>query len=149
MKKLILLVMLSGLLLAGFAQSNTTETSSTQPVKQEKTLKDVQPQCQLGDLAEHKVTREQILEQPYLKVVPEMEEPFKMGITSFRVIIVVTGGYEQAPILCEGNKLNEKVIEKISKLPAGSMVIFEDIRASSKAVIRNLDEVAYRIIEKE
>ncbi len=144
MEKLFLTLVFSGLLLASFAQSNTS--NSGQPTQQEVQMNNVNPQCQLGDLTEHKVTKEQILEQPFLKVVPEMNEPFKMEITSFRVVFVI-GGFEDPSMLCQGNQLSEKVKEKIAKLPVGSLMYFEDINAKSKACTRKLDEVTYRIVE--
>lgn len=144
MEKLLLTLILSGILFASFAQNNAS--NSRQAAQQEVQMNNVNPQCQLGDLAEHKVTIKQILEQPFLKVVPAMDDPFKMEISSFRVIIVMHG-MEEPTRSCEGNQLNEKVKERISKLPAGSLVIFEDIKATSKACTRLLDEVTYRIVE--
>lgn len=144
MEKLLLTLILSGILFASFAQNNAS--NSRQAAQQEVQMNNVNPQCQLGDLAEHKVTIKQILEQPFLKVVPNLDDPFKMEISSFRVIIVMHG-MEEPTRSCEGNQLNEKVKERISKLPAGSLVIFEDIKATSKACTRFLDEVTYRIVE--
>lgn len=144
MEKLLLTLILSGILFASFAQNDAT--NSGQAAQQEVQMNNVNPQCQLGDLAEHKVTIKQILEQPFLKVVPDLDDPFKMEISSFRVIIVMHG-MEEPTRLCEGNQLSEKVKERISKLPAGSLVIFEDIKATSKACTRLLDEVTYRIVE--
>lgn len=144
MEKLLLTLILSGILFASFAQNDAN--NSGQAAQQEVQMNNVNPQCQLGDLAEHKVTIKQILEQPFLKVVPDLDDPFKMEISSFRVIIVMHG-MEEPTRSCEGNQLNEKVKERISKLPAGSLVIFEDIKATSKACTRFLDEVTYRIVE--
>ncbi|MCQ2277633.1 MAG: hypothetical protein MJZ87_11935 [Bacteroidales bacterium] len=144
MEKLLLTLILSGILFASFAQNDAN--NSGQAAQQEVQMNNVNPQCQLGDLAEHKVTIKQILEQPFLKVVPNLDDPFKMEISSFRVIIVMHG-MEEPTRSCEGNQLNEKVKERISKLPAGSLVIFEDIKATSKACTRFLDEVTYRIVE--
>ena len=144
MEKLLLTLILSGILFASFAQNDAN--NSGQAAQQEVQMNNVNPQCQLGDLAEHTVTIKQILEQPFLKVVPNLDDPFKMEISSFRVIIVMHG-MEEPTRSCEGNQLNEKVKERISKLPAGSLVIFEDIKATSKACTRFLDEVTYRIVE--
>lgn len=144
MEKLFLTLILSGILFASFAQNNAS--NSRQAAQQEVQMNNVNPQCQLGDLAEHKVTKEQILEQPFLKVVPAMEDPYKMEVESFQIIIVVKGE-ERAPISILGNQISEKVKEKILQLPAGSLVVFENIKASSKACTRHLDEVTYRIVE--
>lgn len=132
MEKLLLTLILSGILFASFAQNDAT--NSGQAAQQEVQMNNVNPQCQLGDLAEHKVTIKQILEQPFLKVVPDLDDPFKMEISSFRVIIVMHG-MEEPTRSCEGNQLNEKVKERISKLPAGSLVIFEDIKATSRRAL--------------
>lgn len=146
MEKLLFTLMLSSILFVSFAQDNTTKSNISQPAQQKIQMSDVSPQCQIGDLMEHKVTKVQILEQPYLKVVPEMNEPFKMEVTSFRVVFV-TRGLEDPPILCQGNQLSEKVKDKIAKLPAGALMYIEDINAKSKACIRKLDEVSYKIVE--
>lgn len=148
MKKILLTLMLSGIIFASFAQDSTTTSNSSQPAQQETTVRNFNLQYQLGDLVDYQVTKEQILEQPYIKIVPEMEEPFKMEVTSFQVIFV-HNGYEDTPIRCNGNQLSEQVKEKISELPAGTYVLISNVKVTSKACSRTLDDVYYKIVEKE
>ena len=66
------------------------------------------------------------------------------SVTSFQVVLVVKG-MEDAPIACQGGSLNDRAKAAIQKAPAGTVVYFQGIKASSQAGSRTLDDFAVRI----
>ena len=68
----------------------------------------------------------------------------KWSVNSFRVQLVVKGMDEPA-IACQGGALSDKAKSAIQKAPAGTVVYFMDIKVSSEAGSRTLDEFSVRI----
>ncbi|MCR4681277.1 MAG: gliding motility protein GldM [Bacteroidales bacterium] len=68
----------------------------------------------------------------------------KWGVSSFRVIFV-SKGMEDPAMACQGGALSEAVKAKIQRSPANTVIYFTDIKASSEAGTRTLDEFSVRI----
>ena len=68
----------------------------------------------------------------------------KWKVTSFRVIFV-SKGMEDPAMVCQGGALSEAVKAKIQKSPANTVIYFSDIKVSSEAGSRTLDEFSVRI----
>jgi len=68
----------------------------------------------------------------------------KWSVTSFRVIFV-SKGMEDPAMACQGGALSEAVKAKLQKAPANTVIYFTDIKASSEAGARTLDEFSVRI----
>lgn len=68
----------------------------------------------------------------------------KWNVTSFRVIFV-SKGMEDPAMACQGGALSEAVKAKLQKSPANTVIYFTDIKASSEAGPRTLDEFSVRI----
>lgn len=109
------------------------------------------PRAALGSLVDTcefcgKYSVQEILSDPVIHVTigdsSEIDESWT--IVSFQVVIIIKG-YEQVPIACQGNTLSEKAKEAIRNLPAGSVVYFQGIKASSKEGVRTLDDFAFLI----
>lgn len=68
----------------------------------------------------------------------------RWSITSYRVIFTVRG-FEETPIPISGPRFSDELIRKINAAPAGAVITFTDIKASSSAGQRNLPEISVRI----
>ena len=68
----------------------------------------------------------------------------KWSVTSFRVIFV-SKGMEDPAMACQGGALSEAVKAKLQKAPANTVIYFTDIKATSEAGPRTLDEFSVRI----
>ena len=68
----------------------------------------------------------------------------KWSVNSCRLIIV-SKGMEEPAIVCQGGALNEKAKSAIQKASANTVVYFSDIKVSSEAGSRTLDEFSVRI----
>ncbi|MBQ6070568.1 MAG: gliding motility protein GldM [Bacteroidales bacterium] len=68
----------------------------------------------------------------------------KWKVNSFRVIFV-SKGMEDPAMVCQGGALSEAVKAKIQKSPANTVIYFSDIKVSSEAGSRTLDEFSVRI----
>jgi len=68
----------------------------------------------------------------------------KWSVSSFRVILV-SKGMEEPAIVCQGGSLSDKAKSAIQKAPANTVVYFSDIKVSSEAGPRTLDEFSVRI----
>jgi gliding motility-associated protein GldM len=68
----------------------------------------------------------------------------KWKVNSFRVIFV-SKGMEDPAIACQGGALSETVKNKIKKASANTVIYFTDIKVSSEAGTRTLDEFSVRI----
>ena len=93
-----------------------------------------------------KRAKAEVLANPLIRAT--MGEDFvydlKWSVNSFRVQLVVKGIDEPA-IACQGGALSEKAKSAIQKAPAGTVVYFTDIKVSSEAGSRTLDEFSVRI----
>lgn len=99
-----------------------------------------------GRIRGGKVSKSELTVNPFLTA--KMDESFaydlKWNIKSFRVTFVIKG-VEDPPIACQGGKFSESVISKIKKAGVGTAIYITDIRASSPAGERNLNDISIRI----
>ncbi|MEG2070618.1 MAG: gliding motility protein GldM [Bacteroidales bacterium] len=93
-----------------------------------------------------KRTKQEILANPYVRAT--MGEDFvydlKWNVNSFRVVFV-SKGYEDPPIACAGGTFSESVKAKIQRASSNTVIYFTDIKATSEAGSRTLDEISVRI----
>ena len=68
----------------------------------------------------------------------------KWSVNSFRVILV-SKGMEEPAIVCQGGALSEKAKAAIQKASANTVIYFSDIKVSSEAGSRTLDEFSVRV----
>ena len=68
----------------------------------------------------------------------------KWSVNSFRVILV-SKGMEEPAIVCQGGALSDKAKSAIQKASANTVVYFSDIKVSSEAGSRTLDEFSVRV----
>ena len=68
----------------------------------------------------------------------------KWSVNSFRVIIV-SKGMEEPAIVCQGGSLSDKAKSAIQKASSNTVIYFSDIKVSSEAGSRTLDEFSVRI----
>ena len=68
----------------------------------------------------------------------------KWSVNSYRVIIV-SKGMEEPAIVCQGSALSEKAKAAIQKASSNTVIYFSDIKVSSEAGSRTLDEFSVRI----
>lgn len=68
----------------------------------------------------------------------------KWKVNSFRVIFV-SKGYEDPAVACQGGRLSEAVINKIKKASPNTVIYFQDIKVSSEAGSRTLEEFSVRV----
>lgn len=105
------------------------------------------PRAVLGaNIRGGKRTKDEILAHPMLRVTmgDDFVYDLKWSVNSFRVIMVVRG-MEEPAIVCQGSVLSEKVKSAIQAAPSGTVVFFSDIKVSSEAGARCLDEFSVRI----
>lgn len=68
----------------------------------------------------------------------------KWTVNSYRVIFTIKG-YDDPAMACSGGSFSNAVRDKIQKAPANTVVTFSDIRVSSPAGSRTLDDITVRI----
>ena len=68
----------------------------------------------------------------------------KWSVNSFRVILV-SKGMEEPAIVCQGGQLSDKAKSAIQKASANTVIYFSDIKVSSEAGSRTLDEFSVRV----
>lgn len=105
------------------------------------------PRAVLGaNIRGGKRAKAELLANPVIRAT--MGEDFaydlKWNVTSFRVILV-SKGMEEPAIVCQGGALSDKARTAIQKASANTVVYFSDIKASSEAGPRTLDEFSVRI----
>lgn len=93
-----------------------------------------------------KRSKAEILANPLVRAT--MGEDFvydlKWNVNSFRVIII-NKGVEAPAIVCQGGALSEAAKSAIQKASANASIYFSDIKVSSEAGTRTLDEFSVRI----
>jgi len=93
-----------------------------------------------------KRAKAELLANPVIRAT--MGEDFvydlKWSVTSFRVIFV-SKGMEDPAMACQGGALSAAVKAKLQKSPANTVIYFTDIKATSEAGSRTLDEFSVRI----
>ena len=125
---------------ARVGESTKTLGSTTFRVKRVPT-----PRAALGTIRGGKQPKQLLLSNPMRATMGEdFVYDLNWSVTSFQVVLVVKG-MEDAPIACQGPQLNERAKAAIQKAPAGTVVYFQGIKASSQAGPRNLDDFAVRI----
>jgi len=68
----------------------------------------------------------------------------KWNVNSYRVVIV-NKGLEEPAIVCQGGMLSDKAKDAIQKASSNATIFFNDIKVSSEAGTRTLDEFCVRI----
>ena len=68
----------------------------------------------------------------------------KWNVNSYRVIII-NKGIEEPAIVCQGAALSDKAKAAIQKASSNASIYFSDIKVSSEAGTRTLDEFSVRI----
>ena len=68
----------------------------------------------------------------------------KWNVNSYRVVIV-SKGMEEPAIVCQGGALSDKAKAAIQKASSNTVIYFSDIKVSSEAGSRTLDEFSVRI----
>ncbi|MBQ6155514.1 MAG: protein kinase [Bacteroidales bacterium] len=93
-----------------------------------------------------KRAKAELLANPILRAT--MSDDFiydlKWTVNSYRVIIV-SKGMEEPAIVCTGSELSENAKSAIQKASANTIVFFSDIKVTSAAGSRTLDEFSVRI----
>lgn len=105
------------------------------------------PRAVLGaNIRGGKRAKSELLANPLIRA--SMGEDFaydlKWRVNSFRVIFVIKG-YEDPPLACQGGVMSEAVKAKIQKATSNTVIYFTDIKVSSEAGTRTLDEFSVRI----
>ena len=105
------------------------------------------PRAVLGaNIRGGKRAKAELLANPMIRAT--MGEDFaydlKWSVNSFRVIFV-SKGMEDPAMVCQGGTLSEAVKAKIQKSSANTVIYFTDIKVSSEAGQRTLDEFSVRI----
>ncbi len=105
------------------------------------------PRAVLGaNIRGGKRSKNEILANPTLRATmgDDFAYDLKWSITSFNVTIVAKG-MEEPAIACQGSALNDKVKMAIQNASSNTEVYFTDIKATSAAGTRVLDEFSVRI----
>ncbi len=123
------------------------ETTKTMGSTEFRVKKVPDPRAVLGaGIRGGKRAKAELLANPVVRAT--MGEDFvydlKWSVNSFRVQLVVKGMDEPA-IACQGGALSDKAKSAIQKAPSGTVVYFMDIKVSSEAGSRTLDEFSVRI----
>lgn len=93
-----------------------------------------------------KRSKGELLAQPFIsaRMGDDFAFDLKWSITSYRVS-VISKGIEGAPISCSGGAFSGAVSSAISGASAGTVIIFQDIKATSVAGTRTLRDITIRI----
>lgn len=105
------------------------------------------PRAVLGaNIRGGKRAKAEILANPVVRATmgDDFVYDLKWSVNSYRVIIV-SKGMEEPAIVCQGGALSEKAKSAIQKASANTVVYFSDIKVSSEAGPRTLDEFSIRI----
>jgi len=99
-----------------------------------------------GNIRGGKYAKAELLSNPIIRA--NMGEDFvydlKWKVVSFRVIFV-SKGMEDPAMVCQGAQLSEAVKAKIKKSSANTVIYFSDIKVSSEAGTRTLEEFSVRV----
>ena len=99
-----------------------------------------------GGIRGGKRAKAELLANPMIRATmgDDFVYDLKWSVNSFRVIIV-SKGMEEPAIVCQGAALSEKAKSAIQKASANTVIYFSDIKVSSEAGSRTLDEFSVRI----
>ncbi len=105
------------------------------------------PRALLGaNIRGGKRAKAEILANPVIRATmgDDFVYDLKWSVNSYRVILVVKG-MEEPAIVCQGGALSEKAKAAIQKASANTVIYFSDIKVSSEAGSRTLDEFSVRV----
>ncbi len=105
------------------------------------------PRAVLGaNIRGGKRPKAEILANPVIRATmgDDFVYDLKWSVNSYRVILVVKG-MEEPAIVCQGGALSEKAKAAIQKASANTVIYFSDIKVSSEAGSRTLDEFSVRV----
>jgi len=105
------------------------------------------PRAVLGaNIRGGKRAKAEILANPVVRATmgDDFVYDLKWSVNSYRVILVVKG-MEEPAIVCQGGALSEKAKAAIQKASANTVIYFSDIKVSSEAGSRTLDEFSVRV----
>ncbi len=105
------------------------------------------PRAVLGaNIRGGKRAKAEILANPVIRATmgDDFVYDLKWSVNSYRVILVVKG-MEEPAIVCQGGALSEKAKAAIQKASANTVIYFSDIKVSSEAGSRTLDEFSVRV----
>ena len=105
------------------------------------------PRAVLGaNIRGGKRAKAEILANPVVRATmgDDFVYDLKWSVNSFRVILV-SKGMEEPAIVCQGGALSEKAKAAIQKASANTVIYFSDIKVSSEAGSRTLDEFSVRV----
>ena len=105
------------------------------------------PRAVLGaNIRGGKRPKAEILANPVIRATmgDDFVYDLKWSVNSYRVILVVKG-MEEPAIVCQGGALSEKAKAAIQKASANTVIYFSDIKVSSEAGPRTLDEFSVRV----
>ena len=105
------------------------------------------PRAVLGaNIRGGKRAKAEILANPVIRATmgDDFVYDLKWSVNSYRVILVVKG-MEEPAIVCQGGALSEKAKAAIQKASANTVIYFSDIKVSSEAGPRTLDEFSVRV----
>ena len=93
-----------------------------------------------------KRSKAELLANPMLRATmgDDFVYDLKWSVNSYRVIII-NKGIEEPAIVCQGAALSEKAKSAIQKASSNASIYFSDIKVSSEAGSRTLDEFSVRI----
>ena len=105
------------------------------------------PRAVLGaNIRGGKRPKAEILANPVIRATmgDDFVYDLKWSVNSYRVILVVKG-MEEPAIVCQGGALSEKAKAAIQKASSNTVIYFSDIKVSSEAGSRTLDEFSVRV----
>lgn len=105
------------------------------------------PRAVLGaNIRGGKRAKAEILANPMIRATmgDDFVYDLKWSVNSFRVILV-SKGMEEPAIVCQGGHLSDKAKSAIQKASANTVIYFSDIKVSSEAGSRTLDEFSVRV----
>lgn len=104
------------------------------------------PRAVLGNIRGGKYAKAEILANPVMRA--NMGEDFvydlKWKVVSYRVVFV-SKNMEDPAMVCQGAQLSEAVKAKIKKSSANTSITFSDIKVTSEAGTRTLEEFTIRV----
>ena len=92
-------------------------------------------------------SKEVLLKNPFIAAIvsPDFNYGLRWEVLSYKVTFIINGD-EKAPIMVNGARFSELVLNKIQNAPSGTIIEFSEIKIQSTAGIRNiLNPIVVRI----
>ena len=121
----------------GFAQTADSITISAKTISKASVP---DPMIFIGNISGGKVSKETLLENPFLTAKDSKYDEIAWTILSYKVVFVVNGK-EEAPIFVMGTQFSEQLKLRIQSAVSGTIVEFADIKTESIAGTRALQRV--------